>query len=906
MTWAPIVEADVQAALLERGVPGAQGDLGDLISASQSVVATVLAGVGADSYSLDWSLREELRRAAQVMISVARGTSGARPEGWTSLTVLASLHMALSGDLSSARLVARDLSPDLIDPILCGSLGVALIDGSFTPQLPDQLQKAVSRTEDHLRRGNGEGLDQVALSLAELAARIGSPLRVLSLALAQACVVEAKRRSSVLTLSRHIRAGARGVIDALVEERVLTLTPHQVHAIDEREILSSSEDSLAALPTGTGKTLLGILALADCLADGPGLGVYVAPYVSLAHQVQRELARFLPSGYRVTSCVGRIEDFPELQPSYRREVLVATPERLDILLRRSDILSSLKAVVADECQLLESETRGPHLELLLSRLRMRQKKDWEGRLLLLAPPVETAESVQGWLGVDDDKVASAGWRPCPLRLSVLSETGDLHWLIGETDTGAPQVGSLVEQSLSMPLSRTETEVVEEGCRLAEELMNRLGGPILCLATSKRRTQKLAIGLSLLLSERDSVGPNVREALRLIELRYPFLSKLGVCLRSGTAWHNATLPIPLRLAIEDAIREGELQVVSSTTTLAEGIDLPFRATLVLDWHWYSGRAIGSHLIWNVAGRCGRPGMHLQGDVVVVANPSRAPRDDALRKKEFSKVLEKPNEVRSALSEEGALSSVQNHAILSSHLLAAISENPEEAGLEDAMSSAMMPLPTPLRRERKRVILEQLDSFVADKGGQLAVRSSPLRLTDVGNAIRLTGLSAQTGRRLASLLSDWGKERECAECIAKLMVSLHDVPEQKDRKWSKVVAGQGTHLLVSLTSLPGLLSTLLNDGESRTRRTLAELFAELPETVSQGRRVTAAAWAEGEVDDWWDKRFEYFSSFVEGVILGFAPWVTGAAKRIDAALTSRSGVNWRDHEASILEVAGRVDA
>ena len=64
-------------------------------------------------------------------------------------------------------------------------------------------------------------------------------------------------------------------------------------------------------------------------------------------------------------------------------------------------------------------------------------------------------------------------------------------------------------------------------------------------------------------------------------------------------------------------------VTATTTLAEGVDLPFRFTILADWLTWDGtnkqRPMASLLFRNIAGRCGRAGVMTEGDTIIFDNP-----------------------------------------------------------------------------------------------------------------------------------------------------------------------------------------------------------------------------------------------------------------------------------------------
>src|SRR5208337_2404592 len=94
------------------------------------------------------------------------------------------------------------------------------------------------------------------------------------------------------------------------------------------------------------------------------------------------------------------------------------------------------------------------------------------------------------------------------------------------------------------------------------------------------------------------------------------------LRRGVAYHNSTVPQEVRELIEESVKQRALKVVCSTTTLAEGVDLPFRVTIIADWlTWDVGKQkpMTGLLFRNVAGRCGRAGIYTEGDTIIFDNP-----------------------------------------------------------------------------------------------------------------------------------------------------------------------------------------------------------------------------------------------------------------------------------------------
>jgi helicase len=190
----------------------------------------------------------------------------------------------------------------------------------------------------------------------------------------------------IFTLSTaHVLRDKTSLSDAYIRRlasHVPLFMPPQWQLLQEG--LLKDGNAIVSLPPGTGKTLLGELCLMHSVDHKPGLGVFLAPYVALGRQVARRLEKHLPPTVRVCRALagGELSNF---QPHQRTEILVATPEKLDGLLRAQPHLwEHLKIVVCDEAHLIGGDARGARLEGLLTRLRLQQSTGHSLRLVLLS------------------------------------------------------------------------------------------------------------------------------------------------------------------------------------------------------------------------------------------------------------------------------------------------------------------------------------------------------------------------------------------------------------------------------------------------------------------------------------------------------------------------------------------
>ncbi len=153
-------------------------------------------------------------------------------------------------------------------------------------------------------------------------------------------------------------------------------TPTEIQRLSLDLLLDSEHDALLVAPTGTGKTEAALLPLLSRLLATPGPAtslLYVSPLRALNRDLeQRLLALVAAAG--LTAGV-RHGDTPQgerlRQSSHPRDLLITTPETLQLLLvgsRLREGLRGLTAVVVDEVHELFPSDRGAQLAVTLERL----------------------------------------------------------------------------------------------------------------------------------------------------------------------------------------------------------------------------------------------------------------------------------------------------------------------------------------------------------------------------------------------------------------------------------------------------------------------------------------------------------------------------------------------------------
>lgn len=704
---------------------------------------------------------------------------------------------------------------------------------------------------------------------------------------------------------------------AKVAARVPVLLPPQAQAL-EAGVLNGDGNALAALSPGSGKTLLGELFLASCLGGGTDAGprwaVFVVPYVALGRGVVSAAKAHLPSGVTQHHWLGGAREEDDTDLSSGLHVVVATPERLDAYLRRHpEAWQTLRGVVCDEAHLVGDGSRGARLEGLITRLLLR-KEQIPARLLMLSAALGDFTALSRWINAEH--VLSSPWTPTARRLAFWRGDGRLEWHGDLAGRGLEPLGETrlaplhphIQATEEWPkIRRLEPRTRENVAQLTHHLYEERGGPILCLCATRRTTRELAFALSEWFPVSTELSGHRATAIEAIEARHRTLLPLAELLKRGVAWHNSSLPQEVRAAIEAGVSAGEIAVVAATSTLAEGVDLPFRLTVLADWlTWNDGgqQPISPAMFRNIAGRCGRAGAFTEGDTLIFDNPLgdrcfTAPDRRAGLQHELylSGDLGIPGSALEMKEQsDGARGAVE--ATFETQLLAALGESEHgEDFLEQFLATTYLSHSHPPSLEQWKERGELcLNRWAADG----LLQREPLALTPRGKAWRASDLSPATCRRLLGALEtlpsgDYSGVKGLTRLNAYLWRALGGVPE------AGAEIGRFFQPRSRFVATPADLEAL---GALWLRGISAEaIFAALPR-VKRSAHAGLDLWVDGmeneaaglEISPQWSAEYERWLDFVRAGLESWTPWLW----RASAILAPLAGgaatkIDWRSGSA-----------
>lgn len=927
--WLDYALSENTAAAMFRGLQGLSARWGELIAAAQAVMGIYQdLTTGSVERLYDEQNALPLIAASRILDAASQRPSGLPDEDRQQLACVSAVAFAMYGNFPSATAVVRRTLPTFsVDAPSMAVIFATVAPGLLGEMLPhcasgSSEQSYLERLEAFLATGDTNRIEAIREAFVRCLLAAPSPFEGSLLRSARVCLEHIFRLSVARTLHEHCAMLPEAYVHRLVDSGVRVLLPPQFSAIAQHKLLTSTENTIVALPTSTGKTLLGELCLVAALQQRPGIVCYLAPYVALGRQVAQSLAEHVPETIRIRRMIGgfreeeALESYAQAISNYHTEIIVATPERLDAMLRTTpDRISDLRCVVCDEAHLVQNDVRGIRLEGLITRLRLLQDRGYPIRLVLLSAGLPQYEMLRQWLGVSAASVITGSWKPTARRLALWRENGTLAWYVGDDPIRRPGTTSnSTIGTLDLPwpehgfypathigqMRQQEPFVHTDVAYLAEVVVRRYGGTILCVCATKDSTRKVAAALARRFPSIDPLPPGIASTIARIEAAHRFLLPMCDLLKRGVAFHNSTVPHEIRRLIEDAIKARELVAVAATTTLAEGVDLPFRFTILVDWLTWQGaeqKPIPSLLFRNVAGRCGRAGVFTEGDTIVFDNPlgelkyTYPPRRRAHLQHDIF-LAEQPAELTSALEALGESPVTAREeplaAVLASQFMAAIPENPDADNLAELFAKRTflahrLGNDAPIRNRLTAIVDDLLD----ETHGALAMAASPLRLTPFGQSANTTGFSPQSCRRIVAFLQEQRVVEDLAGLASDFLHTLGTLTEQTHQDLRKVLSTKSSRFSVKPNDFQRVLESWLG-GEP-----LEVIFAALPYVQRSSRQPKIQEWLLGASQvPGWDAEFDKFVDFTRAVFEGFLPWLMRACGWLSAYTGGWSTqVDWR---------------
>ena len=320
----------------------------------------------------------------------------------------------------------------------------------------------------------------------------------------------------------------------------IELWPSQLEAA--RRATDLDDDLVVSLPTSAGKTRIAEICALMSLSVGRRV-LILTPLRALSAQSERTFRRtFGPLGFSVSSLYGASGAMPgDVDALRTREIVIATPEKLDFALRNDkELIDNVGLVVLDEGHLIGSGERELRYEVLVQRL-LRRADAAQRRIVCLSailPDGEQLDDLTAWMRSDADGTpVKSDWRPTRQRFGTLAWTGETGRLTFDLEDDGPYIQRFIERQAPIRPRRTPFPKDNSELTLAAAWK---------FASEGKRTLVFC-------TQRDHVESYARKIVDLSQRGFlpPLLADAGAIVRAeeiGAEWLGADHPAVQSLRI----------------------------------------------------------------------------------------------------------------------------------------------------------------------------------------------------------------------------------------------------------------------------------------------------------------------------------------------------------------------
>lgn len=381
--------------------------------------------------------------------------------------------------------------------------------------------------------------------------------------------------------------------------------------VDAMTAIEEGHSVVVCSPTGSGKTLIAEYAAFKAIQEGKKI-FYTTPLKALSNQKLDDFRKAYGED-RVGLLTGDISVNRDAQ------ILVMTTEVFRNMLygiqEDSRLLRQVSYVVLDECHFMNDAERGTVWEESIiycpDTIQM----------IALSATIANALELTDWINEvhHNTELVSSDFRPVPLRFFYFTR----EELLPLFKPGTHQLNSKLKFDNQGKRFAKHLRAFDPN-KLIIELHQRDMLPAIFFTFSRKGCDKHLFetrNLNLLTpDEKKRLKQEIADYLKT----HPFLedSRYLRPIANGFASHHAGLLPALKGLVENLFQKGLIKVVFATETLAAGINMPARTTVISaiskrtnDGH----RILTASEFLQMSGRAGRRGMDEVGYVVTVSTP-----------------------------------------------------------------------------------------------------------------------------------------------------------------------------------------------------------------------------------------------------------------------------------------------
>ncbi|KAM3831978.1 helicase POLQ-like isoform 1-T1 [Vipera latastei] len=365
-----------------------------------------------------------------------------------------------------------------------------------------------------------------------------------------------------------------------------------------------------SLPTSGGKTLVAeILILRELLCKQMDV-LMILPYVALVQEKVGSLCGFgMELGFLVEEYAGNKGRIPPIRRRQKKSVYIATIEKGHSLVNaliEAGRINTLGLVVVDELHMLGEGGRGSILEMTLSKILYASKTT---QIIGMSATLRNVEDLQQFLKAE---FYTSNFRPVELK-EYIKIQDRIYELDSKAENGL-KFSRLLDSKYSSALQKVDPDHL---IALVTEVIPKYSCLVFC--PTKKNCENVAEMICKHINRELKKIKEKEKCNLLKELRNICSGKLCPVLKRtipfGIAYHHSGLTSDERKCIEAAYSSGFLFLLTCTSTLAAGVNLPARR-VILRAPYVATDFLKKNQYKQMIGRAGRAGIDKAGESILI--------------------------------------------------------------------------------------------------------------------------------------------------------------------------------------------------------------------------------------------------------------------------------------------------
>ena len=416
--------------------------------------------------------------------------------------------------------------------------------------------------------------------------------------------------------------------------------------------------AVISMPTSAGKSFIAELAIVKTLENNKEQKcIYVAPTRALCTEVENNLFyRLRRLEISVSAILDTDENDFENELLNDVHVLVVTPEKLDLLIRRNqDFRDKIGLIVFDEFHKISDNNRGWLLETLITWFLINQSR-YSYKMLLVSAIVNNSESINVWLRNDKIDSITSDWSPSRRIYCIAGKhirNNDSIWinvrknvrqvntpyrLLFKYKNDVKEIKNIFEERTQIRTIKgknkkdyNNSDTKYDRCFKLIKYLN--DNKILIYFFTKDDLDSFVQSSQIYLQVKGN--ENLKKLKSFLIQRLGNEHPLVKNIMYGVAYHHGDLPIEVRKEIEKSYRKGDIDILACTTTLSDGVNLPIKNFILGSFTTYgSDFKLRISDFKNIVGRAGRAYIDTEGRVFLIQHPEYCEGDN---QKYFSRLI-----------------------------------------------------------------------------------------------------------------------------------------------------------------------------------------------------------------------------------------------------------------------------